>query len=183
MRVIFFGVCALLMALPVMAGTYPLGVGAYGGFDMPIIQNDVGSGPMWAVGVRGNIWHFLHGQVIVRGTSQGDRDEDLEFGDQTETITYKGGTLTGFGFRLLFAKKDPANIWPYGIIGVTSNSLNFGDGFKKDDTLLGWAYGGGLGINLYGRKIYLDASTTFLMMPFHDNKCFDNALNNLFVRP
>ena len=52
---------------------------------------------MWGVSVRGNIWSFVHGQIIVRGTSQGDKKEDFEFGDATETVTYGGGTLTGFG--------------------------------------------------------------------------------------
>ena len=52
---------------------------------------------MWGVSVRGNVWNFVHGQIIVRGTSQGGKKEDFEFGNQTETVTYKGGTLTGFG--------------------------------------------------------------------------------------
>jgi hypothetical protein len=160
-------VCA---ALPALAETYPLGIGAYGGYDMPVIQGDVGSGPMWSVGVRGNVWHFVHAQLLVRGTSQGDVSEDLEFGNQTETLTLKGGTLTGFGLNVLLAKQEPANIWPYALLGLTSNSLKPGASFKKSETLLGWCFGGGVGINLYDRKIYLDVNTSLLVMPFHDNK-------------
>lgn len=158
-------------ALPAVAGTYPLAVGVYSGYDVPALQQDVGSGMMWGVGVRGNIWRFVHGQVIVRGTSQGDAEEDLDFGDgQTETITYKGGTLTGFGLNLLLAKKNPCSVWPYALLGFSSNSFNFGDGFKEDDSLIGWSVGGGLGINLYHKKVYLDAQTYALVSPFHDNK-------------
>ncbi|MFZ5433247.1 MAG: hypothetical protein ACOZB3_05665 [Calditrichota bacterium] len=170
MKHILLVVCCLFLVAAATAGTYSLGVGAYGGYDMPVIQDDVGAGPMWSVGVRGNLWHFIHGQLFVRGTSQGDVDEELEFGNQTETLTYKGGTLTGFGLNALFARKDAANIWPYGLIGISTNSLSFGDSFKEDDSLIGWAFGGGMGINLYERKVFLDINTTFLLMPFHDNK-------------
>lgn len=170
MKHVLWLICAIGLALPALAGSYPLGVGAYGGFDFPVIQEDVGSGPMWAIGVRGNVWKFVHAQILVRGSSQGDVEEDVTFGDATETLTYKGGTLTGYGLHVLFAKKDPANIWPYGLIGVTSNSLSPGDSWKEDDSLLGWSYGGGIGFNLYQRQLYLDVNTSFLMMPFHDNK-------------
>ncbi|RPH95029.1 hypothetical protein EHM69_05680 [candidate division KSB1 bacterium] len=169
-RLVLLLVCCIGLALPLWAGTYPLGIGAYSGYDFPVIQDDVGAGMMWGVGVRGNIWHFLHGQIIVRGTSQGDKDEELEFGNnQTETITFKGGTLTGFGLNLLFAKQELGNVWPYALIGFSSNSMGFGDSFKEDESYMGWSVGGGLGINLYQKKIYLDANTSLLVMPFHDN--------------
>jgi len=170
MKAILMLICAVALALPALAGSYPLGVSAYGGYDMPVIQEDVGAGPMWAVGVRGNVWHFIHAQLIVRGTSRGDVENEEKFGNVTETLTYKGGTLTGFGLNVLLAKKDPAPVWPYGLIGVTSNSQGFGDSWKEDETLLGWSFGGGLGINLYQRQVYLDVNTSLLVMPFHDNK-------------
>jgi hypothetical protein len=160
-------VCA---ALPALADTYPLGIGAYGGYDMPVIQDDVGKGPMWAVGVRGNVWHFVHAQLFVRGTSQGDVTKTAEFGDATEDLIFKGGTLTGFGLNVLLAKHDPASVWPYALLGVSTNSLKPGESFKKKETLMGWCFGGGLGINLYDKKIYLDVNTSLLVMPFHDNK-------------
>jgi opacity protein-like surface antigen len=162
---------SLALALPATAETYPLGVSAYGGFDYPVLQSDVGSGPMWAVAVRGNIWRSFHGQIILHGTSQGDQDETLDFGNgQSETLTYKGGTLTGFGVNLLIAKQDPVNVWPYAMLGLSTNKLKFGDSFKDSKSLTGWSLGGGLGINLYRRWIYLDVNTALLVMPFHDNK-------------
>lgn len=157
--------------LPANAGTYPLGVGVHSGYDMPVLQDDIGAGMMWGIGVRGNIWSFVHGQIIVRGTSQGDKEEDLDFGNgQTETLTYKGGSLTGFGLNILLAKKNPANVWPYAILGFSSNSFDFGDEFKEDESMMGWTFGGGLGVNLYQKKVYLDAQTGLLVVPFHDNK-------------
>lgn len=159
-----------VFALPAVAGTYPLGIGVHSGYDVPVLQGDVGSGMMWGIGVRGNIWKFIHGQIIVRGTSQGDKEEDLEFDNETETVSYKGGTLTGFGLNLLLAKKDPGNVWPYAVIGFSSNSYNFGMESKEDQSLVGWSVGGGLGINLYQKKIYLDAQTYAMVAPFHDNK-------------
>jgi hypothetical protein len=109
--------------------------------------------------------------VYVRGTSQGDKDEALDFGNnQSETITYKGGTLTGFGLNVLLARQEPANVWPYGLIGLSSNNQKFGDSFKGSKSLMGWSFGGGMGINLYQRALYLDINTSLLVMPFHDNK-------------
>ena len=151
------------------AETYPLGITAYSGYDVPVIQGDVGAGPMYGLAVRGNIWKFVHGELFFRGTSQGDKDEDMEFGNQTETVTYKGGTLTGFGFNLLLACKNPVNIWPYGLLGVSSNSFKPGDSFKDSESMIGWSFGGGMGINLYQNALYLDVNTALLVMPFHDN--------------
>ncbi|MBI5060535.1 hypothetical protein HZB60_12240 [candidate division KSB1 bacterium] len=160
----------LLFGVPIGASAaYPLGVTAFGGYDMPVIQDDVGAGPLFGIGVRGNVWKLFHGELYFRSTSQGDVDEDLEFGNQTETVTYAGGTLTGFGLNLLLANKNPVNVWPYFMVGVSSNSLSPGASFKQDETLSGINGGLGTGINLYDRKIYLDVNTSLLVMPFHDN--------------
>ncbi len=167
---------AILVVLAIMtvqglAGTYPLGVGLHTGYDMPVIQDDVGAGTMWGISVRGNIVSFLHAQLVVHGTSQGDVDDDLKSdGVVIETITTKGGTLTGFGLNALIAKKDPANIWPYFMLGISSNSLSPGESFKEDESNLGWSMGGGAGINLYNRQIYFDINTSLLVMPIHDNE-------------
>lgn len=168
-RLLFIVLLAML-AIPSWAGTYPLGVGLHSGYDVPVIQDDVGAGAMWGISVRGNIVSFLHGQLIVRGTSQSDVDEDLDLGSAgTETVTFAGGTLTGFGLNVLLAKKDPANIWPYGMLGLSSNSLAPGESFKEDESNFGWTVGGGMGINLYNRQVYLDVNTGLLVMPIHDN--------------
>jgi hypothetical protein len=169
-RFVLFALC-LGWVLPAFAGTYPIGVGVYGGYDVPVLQQDVGSGAMWSAAVRGNIWRFVHGQIVVRGTSQGDREEKLEFGNgQSETLKYPGGKLTGFGLNLLFAAKNPASVWPYGLFGFSSNSFEPGSKNKDSETLMGWSVGGGMGVNLYQKTIYLDVNTSLLVMPFHDNK-------------
>ena len=159
-----------MLAVQSMAGTYPLGIGLHSGYDMPVIQDDVGAGTMWGISVRGNIVSFLHGQLIVRGTSQGDVDDELKSnGVVIETITTAGGTLTGFGLNALLAKKDPVNIWPYFMLGISSNSFSPGESFKADESNFGWSIGGGTGINLYNRQIYLEINTSLLVMPIHDN--------------
>ncbi|MBK6910456.1 MAG: hypothetical protein IPH10_05920 [bacterium] len=159
---------ALALALPAWA-TYPLGVGVHGGFDFPVIQQDVGEGPVFGVSVRGNIVGPLHGQLIFRSTSQADVEEDIDFPGEP-TLTIPGGTLTGFGLNLLVAKKDPAPVWPYLMLGVSSNSLAPGASYKEDESLTGMSGGFGLGFNLYQRKVYLDFNTALLVMPFHDDK-------------
>jgi hypothetical protein len=164
-------VLSAALAMPAAARTWNLGVGPYGGYDVPVIQGDIAGGPMWGVGVRSNLWHFVHGQVFVRGTSNANKDETKDFGaGGSETITYKGGTLTGFGAHLLLANAGPVDVWPYGLIGFSSNSLKFGDSWKGSKSYMGWDFGGGLSINLYQRLLYLDANTTLLVMPFHSNK-------------
>lgn len=156
------------LALPAWA-TYPLGIGVHGGYDMPVIQEDVGAGPVFGFSVRGNIVGPLHGQLLFRSTSQADVEEDIDFPNEP-TLTIPGGTLSGFGLNLLLAKKDPASVWPYLQVGVSSNSLAPGASYKEDESLTGMSGGFGLGFNLYQRKIYLDLNTSLLVMPFHDDK-------------
>lgn len=169
MKIIAALLLAALLAVPAWA-TYPLGVGVHGGFDMPVIQGDVGEGPVFGVSVRGNIVGPLHGQLLFRSTSQADVEEDIDFPGEP-TLTIPGGTLTGFGLNLLLAKKDPANVWPYLQIGVSSNTVKPGVDYKEEETLSGISGGFGAGFNLYQRKLYLDFNTSLLVMPFHD----DNA--------
>lgn len=168
-KAVFWAVA--LMALPLLAlADYPLGIEAYTGYDFPVIQQDVGAGSMVGFGVRGNIWKAFHGEVIFRSTSQGDAEVDGEFGDVTETIKLAGGTLSGFGFNLLIAGKDPKSFWPYFYLGVSSNSLKKGESYLEDEDLTGMGGGLGTGINLYQKKFYLDFSTGLLVMPFHDDE-------------
>lgn len=167
MRMLSLVVLVVALALPTWAA-YPLGVGVHGGYDMPVIQGDVGAGPLFGISVRGNIVGPLHGQLLFRSTSQADVEEDIDFPGEP-TLTIPGGTLTGFGLNLLLAKKDPASFWPYFHLGVSSNSLAPGADFKEDESLSGISGGIGAGINLYQRKVYLDINTGLLVMPFHDN--------------
>lgn len=150
-------------------GAYPLGVGIHGGYDMPVIQEDVGAGPVFGVSVRGNIVGPLHGQLFFRSTSQADVEEDIDFPNEP-TLTIPGGSLTGFGLNLLLAKKSPASVWPYLQLGVSTNTVSPGVDYKEEESLSGISGGGGAGFNLYQRKVYLDVSTSLLVMPFHDNK-------------
>ncbi len=167
MRILGIILVVCLLALPALAD-YPLGVGLHGGFDLPVIQEDVGQGPIFGISVRGNIVGPLHGQLLFRSTSQGDVEEDIDFPGEP-TLTIPGGTLTGFGLNLLLAKKNPASFWPYLHLGVSSNSVSAGADYKEDESLTGMSGGFGAGINLYQRKIYLDVMTSLLVMPFHDN--------------
>lgn len=152
-----------------LAETYPLGVEVFSGYDMPVIQDDVGSGAMFGLSVRGHVWGPFHGELFFRSTSQGDAELDTDI-PTDPTITLAGGTLTGFGLNVLLAAKEPASVWPYFLLGVSSNSHKAGGSFQEDETLTGWSFGGGTGINLYNRALYLDVNTSLLVMPFHDNE-------------
>ena len=82
MKLFIFCILAVgVLVLPGVAKEYPLGVSLFSGYDVPIIQDDQASGPMYGLAVRGNIWKFLHGEVYFRGTSQGDKDQDRDFGN------------------------------------------------------------------------------------------------------
>ncbi len=168
MKVLSILIVTVCLSLPAWAD-YPLGVGLHGGFDMPVIQNDIGSGPVFGLSVRGNIVGPLHGQLVFRSTSQGDREEDIDFPGEP-TLTLPGGTLTGFGLNVLLASQDPKSFWPYFQLGLSSNSLSPGASYKEDESLTGMSGGFGAGINLYERKVFLDVNTSLLVMPIHDDK-------------
>ena len=156
-------------AVVASAETYPLGVELFSGYDMPVIQEDVGAGTMFGLAVRGHVWAPIHAELYFRSTSQGDAEMDTDI-PSDPTITLAGGTLSGFGLNLLIAHPSPVSVWPYLLLGVSSNSRKPGESFQKDETLTGWSFGGGTGINLYHRQLYLDVNATLLVMPFHDNE-------------
>ena len=151
------------------AKSYPLGVEAFFGWDAPLVQEDVNSGQMWGVSVRGHLFALFHGQLVFRSTSQGDKDIGVNpIGAASITETFEGGTLTGFGANLILAGRDPALIWPYAFVGIHSN--NFKPGNRDSETLFGHAWGGGLAISLYRNLIYADVSTSLLIMPIEGNE-------------
>jgi hypothetical protein len=165
---LFFLSIFLIAAPGLFASSYPLGVELFTGFDMPLVQDDVGNGAMYGVSVRGNLVSFLHAQLVFRGSSQGDKKESVTpIGAASLTETLQGGSLTGFGINLLLAAKKPALIWPYGLIGISTN--NFAPGKRDKQTLWGTSWGGGLAVNLYRNLIYADANTTLLVMPIENN--------------
>jgi hypothetical protein len=145
------------------AKSYPLGVEAFGGWDEPLVQDDVAGGAMFGVSVRGHIIAFLHGQLMFRSTSQGDKDVGVHpIGTASFNETLEGGTLTGFGANLILAGRDPASIWPYGFVGLFSN--NFKPGNRDSENLFGHVWGGGVAFNLYNKLIYADVNTSLLIM-------------------
>jgi hypothetical protein len=113
MKLVSVLILAAIMAVPALAD-YPLGVGLHGGYDMPVIQQDVGAGPVFGFSVRGNIVGPLHGQIVFRSTSQADVEEDIDFPGEP-TLTIPGGTLTGFGLNALLAAKNPRTSGPISI--------------------------------------------------------------------
>jgi hypothetical protein len=165
---LFFLSIFLIMAPAAFCGSYPLGVELFGGFDMPLVQEDVGNGAMYGVSVRGHLVSILHAQLVFRGSSQGDKTETVTpIGAASVKETLAGGSLTGFGLNLLLAGKNPARIWPYGFIGVSTN--NFAPGKRDKETLWGTSWGGGLAVNLYRNLIYADANASLLVMPIENN--------------
>lgn len=169
----FFAFCFLVLfvaQIPLAhARSYPLGVEAFFGWDAPLVQEDIGSGQMWGVSVRGHLLAFLHAQLVFRATGQGDKDKSVTpIGRPSLTETLEGGTLTGFGANLLFAARDPAPIWPYGFVGISTN--DFAPGKRDKEALFGHSWGGGLAISLYRNLVYADISTSFLVMPIEGNK-------------
>ncbi|MFH1011514.1 MAG: hypothetical protein V1784_09820 [bacterium] len=158
----------VVMVPAAFAGSYPLGVELFGGFDMPLVQEDVGSGPMYGISVRGHLISIFHAQLVFRGSSQGDKDETVTpVGAASLTETLEGGSLTGFGLNVLLAGKKPALIWPYGFVGISTNS--FSPGERDKETLLGTSWGGGLAVSLYRNMVYADANASLLVMPIEKN--------------
>ncbi len=151
-----------------LADSYPLGVEAFGGWDMPLVQQDIGSGAMYGVAVRGHIIAFLHGQLVFRASAQGDQDETVTpIGQSSLVATLEGGSLTGFGANILLAGKKPTMVWPYGFVGISTNK--FAPGERDSETFFGTSWGCGLSVSLYRNLIYADVSTSLLVMPIENN--------------
>ncbi len=128
---------ALIVGLAAPASA-EFAVGAFGGYNFTIVQDDAGNGPLY--GVKAKI--DVSGVVLEPSftfISVGDaEDNDEAVGD----FKIEGGSITNYGLNLnLGSLRTVPGLGFYGTGGVGMYSLSPDAGYKEDETRFGFNAG------------------------------------------
>ena len=124
-------------------GAHAVGVtlGGFGGYNIPIVQDDAGPGPLFGLRVKLNSELPFVVEPYFLTVSEGDVDhseDDLEF-------TQEGGSFTSFGLDLAFGgyRDEPgANL--YFVAGIGAYSREPGQEYRDKETQFGFDVGLGI---------------------------------------
>ena len=128
-----------LALLPCTAGATSIGVGAFGGMSIPVLQADNGQGTVFGLRVPVALTTLVTVEPYYAKTSGGDKDQDIE-GD---TVTRSGLDVTGFGANVLLTFGTKTQLYPF--VGIGSSNLSR-EG-SEDVTNTTYTFGLGLGIS------------------------------------
>ena len=124
-----------LTLVPAAAGAVGIGLGAYGGLSLPILQGNAGNGSQFGLRFPVNLVPMLTAEPFYARSALGDVEEVLG----GHTYTRSGPDVTAYGANLLLHLGGPVRFYPYGGIGsstikqsgtpdVTETSYNLGVG-------------------------------------------------------
>ena len=124
-----------LAILPCAAGATSVGVGAFGGVAIPILQDDNGQGTLFGARVPVTLLPLVTVEPYYLKSTGADKDQDVD----GVTITRSGIDVSGFGANLLLTFGGKFQMYPYAGIGSyklsrtgldqTSTAYTFGLGF------------------------------------------------------
>jgi hypothetical protein len=87
----------LLIAQPASALDLKLGAGVFGGYGIPVVQEDAGSGGLFGADVTADIIGPLGAEVFYMSFQEGDVTFDVPLGSQS----IQGGTQNAFGLNAI----------------------------------------------------------------------------------
>lgn len=156
----------LILTLPLAASAQKLSlsIGGYAGLDIPIIQDDQGSGTI--IGFKGG-WQALN-LITIEPNISFTKFGDPDFSDVPGLFEgLEGSKVTYFGVNgILGGTKGSMGLSPYLFFGIGSYTIKR-DQLSQDDTEIG--YNGGLGIEIgLTPNISLDARGRFTVIPIND---------------
>src|SRR5574341_127230 len=117
------------------AGAVGIGVGAFGGVGIPIVQDDNGKGSVFGVRVPVSLLPLVTVEPYYLKGSGGDKDQEVG----NTTITREGIDVSGFGANVMLTFGGGLQLYPYA--GIGSYSLER-TGLDTSNT----AYNFGLGL-------------------------------------
>ena len=132
-RTMLFAFLSLTLVSGV-AGAADVGIGAYGGVGVPIVQDDNGRGNVFGVRVPVSLLPLLTVEPYYASNKGGDKDQVIG----GTTITRSGIDVTGFGANALLTFGGTLKFYPFAGIGShklkrtgteeTRTTFNFGLG-------------------------------------------------------
>lgn len=137
-RTVLFVCLALTLAAGV-AGAATIGIGAFGGVGVPILQDDNGRATEFGVRAPVSLIPLITVEPYFLSSNGTDKDQDLGGG---VTITRSGIDVTGFGANAMLTMGGPVSFYPF--VGIGSHKLKR-DGVEETRTT--YSFGLGLGIS------------------------------------
>jgi len=155
--------CLLTLAVPAsQAGVLTkLGVGAYSGVNIPIVQDDAGTGPLY--GFRGRIGlPIVTFEPAVTFLQNGDGEVDVN----GSTISLEAPEVTSYSFSALFGGAF------YGLAGIGWSSVNIPDGAGESSEP---TYFLGAGAEIGVGPVAVDISPRLYLIQTEDNATRKNV--------
>jgi hypothetical protein len=154
-------VVALILLASLASATAPkIGVGAFGGVSIPVVQKDQAQGTEFGLRARLTLLSFLSGEAQLAFTKWGKPDP-IEGIPWTE-----GSKVTSFGVNGVLGGGPGPGVKPFFVVGAGSYKI------KNDETtqeLTRMGYSGGLGIGIgFGPKIGLDVRGEAVVVPLEE---------------
>jgi hypothetical protein len=158
-------VIPLLAICIVVAGASPsnagskLGVGVFGGVNVPLLQDDAGSGNVW--GVRAS---YELSSITLQPYAAFSAVGDYSVTSILGSSTFDGGDLTVFGLDATIGGGG-TGFGVYLLAGVGSYKLAFDGGFPLEDTRIGFSTGLGFRLNMTNSPLAIDARMKAAVVP------------------
>jgi hypothetical protein len=133
-------IVALLALTPGAARAISVGAGAYGGWSIPVVQDDNGNGSLWGLRLPVNFTPMVSLEPYFGSTSGGSKTQDLGGGLST---TREGIDVTSYGVNALLSFGAGFKFMPFA--GLGSNRMKRA-GLDQSET--GYDFGLGLGFSL-----------------------------------
>lgn len=128
---------ALLAVTAGVASAGSVGVGAFAGVSIPVLQDDVGQGSIFGLRAPVKLIPLVTVEPYYASSSLGDKDVTVG----SLTYTTQGPDETAFGVNALLTMGGPVQFYPFA--GLGSTKLDFANSSK---TLTTYNFGLGLGI-------------------------------------
>ena len=146
LKISFMAVCLMVLVAGMAAAQAPkIGVGASGGINVPILQDDQKAGSIFEIRGRLQALPFLAVEPKLSFSSYGSPDT---FEDVVWDVD--GSKLVAYGVDGILGGGGGVGIRPFfiGGIGMYSISNDQTEAFLESQTKFGWSAGLGLGIGL-----------------------------------
>jgi len=117
---ILLAVLALLTGLSASAAAGSIGIGVGGGLNLPIAQEDAGSGFLYGARLRIGVASFAALEPCLSYFRQGDSEVDLH----GQSVVLDGGQSTALGLNLILGSiGPPGGMRIYGVVGLASHAM------------------------------------------------------------
>lgn len=171
----------LAVAPTAFAGTpHGIAAGAYGVYGIPVVQQDVGAGPLFGLKARAILAGPLGAELSYTSFQEGD----VTFSVLNRDQTIPGGTQTAIGLSAVLGGPSEAGFGVSAMAGVGSYTLT--KDHRADITRVG--FNGGLGMELRSSgPIGIDISARLHVVPLKEGgsrkfAALQAGINYYFVR-